>query len=51
MVPVMCAGRHAVAVIDQIRAVSKARLDRRIGALAAEELAAVEAALRDVLEL
>ena len=51
MVPVMCAGRHAVAVIDQIRAVSKARLDRRIGALAAEELAAVEAALGDVLEL
>jgi mRNA-degrading endonuclease toxin of MazEF toxin-antitoxin module len=51
LVPVVCAGRRAVAVLDQIRAVSKQRLDRRIAELPAEQLAAVEEALRLALEL
>ena len=50
-VPVMCAGKPAVAVVDQIRAVSRERLDRRIGAIAADDSSALEEALRDVLEL
>lgn len=51
LVPVVCAGQRAVAVVDQIRAVSKQRLDRRIGELPVDHLAAVEEALRLVLEL
>jgi mRNA interferase MazF len=51
MVAVNCAGRAAVAVVDQIRAVSKDRLDKRIGTLSLEELAAVEEALRTILDL
>ena len=51
LVPVICAGRHAVAVVDQIRAVAKERLQRRMGELSAEDLAMVEEALRLVLEL
>jgi mRNA-degrading endonuclease toxin of MazEF toxin-antitoxin module len=38
-------------VVDQIRAVSKDRLDKRIGTLSPEELAAVEEALRTILDL
>ena len=51
LVPVRCAGRDVVAVIDQIRAVSKERLDRRAGELSSEHLEGVERALQDVLEL
>ena len=51
LVPVRCAGRDAVAVIDQVRAISKERLDRRIGELSIEHLEAVEQGLREVLEL
>src|SRR5947208_2112738 len=51
LVPVRCAGRDVVAVIDQVRAVSKVRLDRCIGELSHEHLEAIEQALRDVLEL
>jgi mRNA interferase MazF len=51
LIPVKCAGRDAVVVTDQIRAVSKQRLDRRLGELAGEHLAAVEEGLREVLEL
>lgn len=51
LVPVLCAGREVVAVTDQIRAVSKHRLDRCIGALTAENLESVEQAIRDVLDL
>lgn len=51
LVPVVCAGRHAMAVIDQIRAVTKERFIRRLGELSPEELAAVEDGLRQVLEL
>ncbi len=51
LVPVSCAGRPAVAVTDQVRAVAKQRLARRIGELSAEHLNAVEEGLRIVLEL
>jgi mRNA interferase MazF len=51
LVPVQCGGRNAVAVVDQIRAVSKERLDRRMATLSVEHLEAVEQALREVLEL
>ncbi len=51
LVPVVCASRPAVAVLDQIRAVSKQRLDRRVGELSAHDLAALEDGLRLVLEL
>ncbi len=51
LVPVQCGGQKAVAVIDQIRAVSKERLDRRMATLSVEHLEAVEEALREVLEL
>ena len=51
LVPVRTAGRDAVAVIDQIRAVSKQRLDQRLGELSAQHLNDVEQALRHILEL
>jgi mRNA interferase MazF len=51
LVPVRCDGRDVVAVTDQIRAVSKQRLDRRLGTLSAEHLDAVEQGVRGVLEL
>jgi mRNA-degrading endonuclease toxin of MazEF toxin-antitoxin module len=40
-----------VAVTDQIRAVAKERLVRRMGAISLEDLASVEEALRMVLQL
>jgi mRNA interferase MazF len=51
LIPVVCAGRNAVAVVDQIRAVSKERLDRKIGSVSGEEMSAVENGLRQILEL
>jgi mRNA interferase MazF len=51
LVPVRCGGRDVVAVIDQVRAVSKLRLDQCLGELSPEHLKAVEQALREVLEL
>ena len=51
LVPVACAGRRAVVVVDQVRAVSKERFLRRMGELSVPDLAAVEEALRLVLEL
>jgi len=51
LVPLDCAGGPAVAVMDQIRAVSKQRLHRRMGAISSEHLEAVENALRQILEL
>jgi mRNA-degrading endonuclease toxin of MazEF toxin-antitoxin module len=38
-------------VVDQIRAVSKERLDRMIGSVSGEEMTAVENGLRQILEL
>ena len=51
LVPVQCAGKTAVAVADQIRAVAKERLHRRADELAPGDLARVEEALRTILEL
>jgi mRNA interferase MazF len=51
LVPLLCAGRTAVAVVDQIRAVSKERLERMIGSVSIEEMSAVENGLRQILEL
>lgn len=51
LVPVACAGKPAVAVVDQIRAVAKERLHRRVGELSAGDLIRVEEAVRMVLEL
>jgi mRNA-degrading endonuclease toxin of MazEF toxin-antitoxin module len=41
----------SVAVCDQLRAVDRSRLSRPSGALSHEDLRAVEAALRAVLQL
>jgi mRNA interferase MazF len=51
LVSVTCSGQPAIAVIDQVRAVSKERLVRLIENLSAEQLRSVEDALREVLEL
>ena len=51
LVPVSCAGRLAVAVVDQIRAVSKERFDRLVGSVSREQLNVVEESLRQILEL
>ena len=40
-----------MAVVDQIRAVSKERLARRMGEASVDDLVAIEEALRLVLEL
>ncbi len=45
------AGSESVAVCDQIRAVDRGRLTRRIGQLAAADLRAIEDGVRAVLEL
>lgn len=51
LIPVMCSGRPAVAVLDQIRAVSKERLHKRVGDLPPLHMQAVEEGLRGILEL
>jgi mRNA interferase MazF len=51
MVYLKCGGRPAVAVVDQVRAVSRQRMLRRIESLSNGYLAAVESALREVFEL
>lgn len=51
LVPLVCAGRPAVAVLDQIRAVAKERLAELMDRLSDADLAAVEDGLRQVLEL
>ena len=50
-VRVKCAGRQAVAVIDQMRAIAKERLTKRIEDVSPEQLMAIEDSLREVLEL
>ena len=50
-VGVECLGKKAVAVCDQIRAVDKTRLLKRIGELKNEELLELEGGLRRVLNL
>ena len=45
------AGEGSVAVCDQVRAVDKTRLTRRVGQLATADLRAIESSLRIVLGL
>lgn len=51
LIPVRCGNRDAIAVMDQIRAVSKERLDRCMGQLSPPDLEMVEEGLREILEL
>lgn len=51
LVAVQCAGEPAMAVVDQIRAVSKERLDGFVETLSAEHLKEIEDGLQQVLEL
>ena len=51
LIPISCEGRPAMAVSDQIRAVSKERLRSRLGVVADEELAALEDGLRQIMQL
>ena len=51
LVPLECAGRAVIAVIDQIRAVAKERLQQRLGTISSQHLKAVEEGLRQILEL
>ena len=51
LIPITCDGRLAVAVSDQIRAVSKERLRSRLGVVAEEELALLENGLRQIMQL
>jgi mRNA-degrading endonuclease toxin of MazEF toxin-antitoxin module len=46
-----CQNRPAVAVVDQIRAVAKERLLRRLDTISPEHLQAIEEGLRQILEL
>ncbi len=50
-VPVRCRGRKVVAVVDQVRAVSRERLVSKIEAASAEDVASVGDALTQILEL
>ena len=51
VISVPSAGPDSVAVVDQVRAVDKTRFVRTSGRLSLEDLAAVESALKRVLEL
>jgi mRNA interferase MazF len=51
LVPVSCEGRKVVAVIDQIRAVAKERLQERLAEISQAELEAIELGIRRILEL
>jgi mRNA interferase MazF len=50
-VAVACAGRPAVAVMDQIRATAKERFGNRIGTATAAEMEALEQSLREILSI
>ena len=50
-VSVVCAGRPAVAVMDQIRATAKERFGNRIGTATAVEMEALEDSLREILSI
>lgn len=50
-IPVTCEGSAAVAVVDQIRAVAKHRLESKVEALSADELEEVCQAVTVILEL
>ena len=51
LIPISCAGLSGVAVSDQIRAVAKERLRSRLGMVTAEEMAALEDGLKQIMQL
>jgi mRNA interferase MazF len=51
LIPVICDGRPAVAVSDQIRAVAKERLRSRLGVVTDDEISTIEDGLRRILQL
>jgi mRNA interferase MazF len=51
MVAVKCAGKAAVAVVDQVRAVAKERLRNIMGSLGERDMKAIENALKEILDL
>ena len=51
LVPITCDGHTVVAVSDQIRAVAKERLRSRLGVVPEAELAVLEDALRQIMQL
>jgi mRNA interferase MazF len=50
-VPVTCQGKSAVAVIDQVRAVAKHRLQSRVESLNSKDLEKISTALSTILEI
>jgi mRNA-degrading endonuclease toxin of MazEF toxin-antitoxin module len=48
---VQCDGQPCVAVLDQIRVVSKERFHKRIGTAAETELSSITEGLKKILEL
>jgi len=50
-VPVHCRGKRAVAIIDQVRAVSRERLVSKIETASGEDVLAIGEALARILEL
>ncbi len=51
LIAVRSLGTPAVAVLDQIRAVAKERLQGKLGAISTDEFETIEDGLREVLEL
>ena len=51
LIPVNCRGRPGSAVTDQIRALAKERLRSKLGVITSEELAALEEALTQIMQL
>lgn len=51
MVAVKCVGNAVVAVVDQVRAVSKERLRNIMGSLGERDMKAIENALKEILDL
>ena len=50
-IPVHCKGQPCVAVLDQLRAVSKERFHKRIGKASKDELSSITEGLKKILEL
>jgi mRNA interferase MazF len=50
-IPVQCDGQLCVAVLDQIRAVSKERFHKHIGTASKTELSSITEGLKKILEL
>ena len=50
-VPVTCQGKGAVAVVDQVRAVAKHRLQGRVESLSPKDMQAITLALSTILEI